>query len=48
MQMKKVTLPSNFGNYDFKELAKKEKKASLKVRYLAFSHIYSIQIILRN
>ncbi len=37
--MKKVTLPVNFKNYDFKNLAKKEKNAALKVRYLALSHI---------
>jgi transposase len=48
MQMKKVTLPSNFGNYDFKELAKKEKKASLKVRYLALSHIASGKTVLET
>lgn len=46
--MKKVTLPSNFGNYDFKELAKKEKKASLKVRYLALSHIASGKTVLET
>ena len=46
--MKKVTLPSNFGNYDFKELAKKEKKASLKVRYLALSHIASGKTVLES
>ena len=37
--MKKVRLPTNFANYDFKELAKQEKNAALKIRYLAFSHI---------
>ncbi len=46
--MKKVTLPSNFGNYDFKELAKKEKKASLKVRYLALSHIASGKTVIES
>lgn len=46
--MKKVTLPSNFANYDFKELAKKEKKASLKVRYLALSHIASGKTVLET
>ncbi|HMT03400.1 MAG TPA: helix-turn-helix domain-containing protein [Burkholderiales bacterium] len=46
--MKKVTLPFNFGNYDFKELAKKEKTASLKVRYLALSHIASGKTVLES
>lgn len=37
--MRKVKLPDRFFNYDFKFLAKKEKNAALKVRYLALSHI---------
>ncbi len=37
--MKKVKLPANFFNYDFVKLAKKEKNAALKIRYLALSHI---------
>ena len=37
--MKKIKLPSNFTNYEFTKLAKKEKKATLKIRYLALSHI---------
>lgn len=37
--MKKVTLPSNFFDYNFLILAKKEKNAALKIRYLALSHI---------
>lgn len=44
--MRKVTLPINFGNYDFKELAKKEKNAALKVRYFALSHIASGKTVL--
>lgn len=35
--MKKVTLPANFYNYDFTELAKKERNHILKTRYFAFS-----------
>ncbi len=37
--MKKVKLSDNFTSYDFEKLAKKEKNAALKIRYLALSHI---------
>lgn len=46
--MKKVTLPSNFNDYDFAILAKKEKNAALKVRYLALSYIQAGRTVLET
>ncbi|HMT02488.1 MAG TPA: hypothetical protein PKD00_04150 [Burkholderiales bacterium] len=46
--MKKVNLPSNFFNYNFSTLAKKEKNAALKIRYLAFSHIAAGKTVLET
>ncbi len=44
--MKKVTLPTNFNEYNFAQLAKKEKNAALKVRYLALSYIQANKTVL--
>lgn len=46
--MKKVKLPTNFPNYNFEKLAKKEKNAALKIRYLAFSHIAAGKTVLES
>ncbi len=46
--MKKVRLPANFADHDFKELVKREKNAALKIRYLAFSHIASGKTVLET
>ncbi len=46
--MKKVRLPVNFANYDFRELSKQEKNAALKIRYLALSHIASGKTVLET
>lgn len=44
--MKKAKLPANFFSFDFKCLAKKEKNAALKVRYLALSHVAAGKTVL--
>ena len=46
--MRKVRLPTNFADYDFRELVKQEKNAALKIRYLAFSHIASGKTVLET
>ncbi len=46
--MKKVTLPANFSEYNFALLAKKEKNAALKVRYLALSYIDAGKTVLES
>ncbi len=46
--MKKVRLPANFYNYDFRKLVKHEKNAALKIRYLAFAHLAAGKTVLET
>ncbi|HMT03553.1 MAG TPA: helix-turn-helix domain-containing protein [Burkholderiales bacterium] len=46
--MKKVRLPANFADYNFRELVKQEKNAALKIRYLALSHIAEGKTVLET
>ncbi|HMT03725.1 MAG TPA: helix-turn-helix domain-containing protein [Burkholderiales bacterium] len=46
--MRKVRLPANFADYNFRELVKQEKNAALKIRYLALAHLADGKTVLET